>query len=94
MKILEEMFTLNTVITEIKRAIEKEYNFEAKADELETNIHLIGVEIPLEVQLRYAKFNDDVKRLANEMIAELTEQRDKLTLRLIQQKIKDNESEQ
>lgn len=86
MKILEEIFNLNTVISEIKKETRRAYNFESKPDELETNIHIFSsVIIPLEVQQRYAKFNEDVKRLANEMLAELTEKRDSLTLRLLQQ---------
>ena len=86
MKTLEEMFNLNTVISEIKKETQRAYNFESKPNELETNIHIFSsVIIPLEVQQRYAKFNEDVKKLANEMLTELTEKRDNLTLRLLQQ---------
>ena len=91
MKILEEMFNLNTVITEIQKAVKSAYNFEATHKELETNIHVFSaVEIPLEIQQRYAKFNADVKRLANEMIEELIIKRDDLTLKLLQQQVHDN----
>lgn len=91
MKILQEMFNLNTIITEIQKATKSSYNFEATHKELETNIHIFSaVEIPLEVQQRYAKFNDDVKRLANEMIEELVIKRDDLTLKLLQQQAHEN----
>ncbi|MBR5304895.1 MAG: hypothetical protein IKU37_08745 [Candidatus Gastranaerophilales bacterium] len=91
MKILEEMFNLNTVITEIQKATKSAYNFEATHKELETNIHIFSaVEIPLEIQQRYAKFNADVKKLANEMIEELIIKRDDLTLKLLQQQAHDN----
>ena len=91
MKILDEMFNLNTVITEIQKATKSAYNFEATHKELETNIHIFSaVEIPLEVQQRYAKFNNDVKKLANEMVEELIIKRDDLTLRLLQQQVHDN----
>ena len=90
MKILEEMFNLNTVITEIQKAIKSSYNFEATHKELETNIRIFSaVEVPLEVQQRYAKFNNDVKKLANEMIEELVIKRDDLTLKLLQQQTQD-----
>ena len=90
MKILEEMFNLNTVITEIQKATKSAYNFEATHKELETNIHIFSaIEIPLEVQQRYAKFNNDVKKLANEMIEELVIKRDDLTLKLLQQQTQD-----
>ena len=91
MKILEEMFNLNTVITEIQKAVKSAYNFEATHKELETNIHVFSaVEIPLEIQQRYAKFNADVKKLANDMIEELIIKRDDLTLKLLQKQVHDN----
>jgi len=90
MKILKEMFDLNTVINELKQAIDRDYNFESKRNELETNIHIFSaVDIPLEFQQRYSKFNNDVRRLANEMIEELVIKRDDLTLKLLQQQTHD-----
>ena len=88
MKILEEMFDLNTIINELKQAVDRDYNFESKRNELETNIHIFSaVDIPLDFQQRYAKFNNDVRRLANDMIEELVIKRDDLTIRLLQQQI-------
>ena len=90
---MQDVFDLNTIIDNLKRTVNLNYNFQSSNNELETRIllfdHYKG--FPVDIQNRYAKFNEQVKELANQMISELEEQRDSMMLKILSNKNKGEE---
>lgn len=86
MTTMQDMFDLNTAIDQLKDAKTKDFNFEVKDGELETNIHLFAntERFPQIVQDMYIDFNRHVKEDLQSMIDALVEERDEMTMKILQ----------
>lgn len=85
MTTMQDMFDLNTAIDQLKNCANKDYNFEVKDGELETNIHLFTQteSYPQIVQDAYTQFNRTVKAELQKMIDKLTDERDRMTMKIL-----------
>ena len=90
MATMQDMFDLNTAIDQLKSVLAKDYNFDVKDGELETNIHIFAQTdtYPQIVQDEYTKFNRKVKQELQKMIDALIDKRDAMTLSILQKKPK------
>lgn len=86
MATMQDMFDLNTAIDQLKAVMNKDYNFDVSASELETNIHVFAQtdNYPEIVQDAYIEFNRKVKLELQAMIENLIEKRDEMTMSILQ----------
>lgn len=90
---LKDIFDLTVLIDNLKTQLASSYNFETSNKKLKTDINIWNKtgEFDINIQQRYIKFNEDVKTLLTELIVELEDKRDNLTLNILNVKDKDNE---
>ena len=90
---LKDIFDLTVLIDNLKTQLSSSYNFETSNKKLKTDISIWNKtgEFDINIQQRYIKFNEDVKTLLTELIVELEDKRDNLTLNILNVKDKDNE---
>lgn len=82
---MQDIFDINTAIEQLKNAVKANYNFEVDSNTLKTSvyIHTNNTPFSLSLQNRYVKLNEDFKKLMNDMIEELIQDRDNMMLRLL-----------
>ena len=90
---LKDIFDLTVLIDNLKTELASSYNFETSNKKLKTDISIRNKtgEFDINIQQRYIKFNEDVKTLLTELIVELEDKRDNLTLNILNVRDKDNE---
>lgn len=81
---LKDIFDLTVLIDNLKTQLSSSYNFETSNKKLKTDISIWNKtgEFDINTQQRYIKFNEDVKTLLTELIVELEDKRDNLTLNI------------